>query len=119
MAVKIWDGNGRRVALLPLPAPVNAIALHPWYPRAFCGDHVGSLVRVDLNGIEYGPIIVTAVEDKRGLAIRCPACWQEHDLESARLGSVLMCSTPECGLSLRVNSFVLKPGRLSSTEGVS
>jgi hypothetical protein len=63
---------------------------------------------MDLAGIEYEPIVVTAVGRGKGAgpAIRCPKCLQLHPLNDAWLGQIIECPTPNCGLSLRVNPFV-------------
>jgi WD40 repeat protein len=116
--LRVWDSNsGLLRATLLLPGEIECVSLHPWLPRAACGGNGGALYKVDLVGIEYGPIIVTASEDEGGMVIRCPACWREHELERNLLGSVLICPTPECRLSLRVNPFVLKPAQWSPAEG--
>jgi len=67
--------------------------------------------RMELIGTEYGPIVVTAADGDQGPVIRCPACWQEHTLQTCQLGSDIACPIPDCGFSLRVNPFVLSHAR--------
>ena len=112
---KIWDAaTGRERLTLPLLGPSDCVALHAWLPFAVCGDAGGGVYLIDLVGIEYGPIAVTAVDLGRGggPSIRCPKCLQLHPLNEAWLGQVIECPTPNCGLSLRVNPFITrKPDR--------
>jgi len=108
---KIWDAaTGQERASLPLSGEGRCVALHPWQPFAACGDSGGGVYLIDLVGIEYGPIIVTAVDLGKGTepALRCPKCFQSHPLDDAWLGEVIECPTPSCGLSLRVNPFVTR-----------
>lgn len=79
-----------------------------------CGDSGGVLYRVDVVGIELGPIVVTATERRhklvfRGLVFRCPACQTDHSLERTGLGSDIICPAEGCGLILRVNASALRP----------
>jgi WD40 repeat protein len=108
--LRVWDAeSGDTLALLPLPGSLTAVAVHPWLPRAVCGDKGGGIYRVGLVGLRYGPIVVTAADRGHGQLIRCPACWQEDSLGLDGLGSELTCLTAGCGLHLRVNPFVLSP----------
>lgn len=109
-----WDGtlklsdaaSGWAVSTVPLLGQGGCVALHPWLPLAACGDSGGSLYLLDLVGIEYGPIIVTALDRGAGSTLRCPACWIEHALRESWLGAVIECPTPSCHLQLRVNPFI-------------
>ena len=60
---------------------------------------------------EQGPVIVTASRREQGLVVRCPACQQEHVLTQQHLGTEFTCPTPYCGLSLKLNTFVIEPVR--------
>ena len=80
---------------------------HPWLPQVAYGDATGGLCRVEVMGIEHGPIVVTATDRGRGLAVRCPACQSDHPLERSGLGFDLTCPTEGCGLNLHVNTFVV------------
>jgi WD40 repeat protein len=100
--------SGKAVAHLPLPSPPVSVGAHPWESQMVCGDQVGAVYRVAVVGLEYGPIIVTATDRAEGLAVRCPACQQDHPVTQGQLGTVFACPTPGCGLSLRINPFVLQ-----------
>lgn len=91
----------------PLLGPLQSVAIHPWAPFLVCGDKGGTLYFLDLIGIEYGAIVVTAVDRGNGSVVRCPKCWQAHPLKDDWLGRVIDCPTPTCGLSLRVNPFIV------------
>ena len=108
---RIWDAaTGGERATLPLLGEGTCAALNPWRPFAVCGDSGGNVYLMDLVGIEYGPIVVTAVDHGIGAgpALRCPKCFRLHPLVGAWLGRVIDCPTPDCGLSLRVNPFVTR-----------
>lgn len=105
--LRLWDAeNGEEVARLRLLSGGSSVALHPWRPLAACGDRAGGFYLVDLVGIEYGPIIVTAVEVGRRTHLRCPKCRQDHPLDRAWLDTEIECPNRECDLRLRVNPFV-------------
>jgi WD domain, G-beta repeat len=108
---KIWDAaTGKERASLPLLGDCQCVALGGWQPFAVCGDAGGNVYFIHLVGIEYGPIVVTAVDPGKGggPALRCPKCLQLHRLDGAWLGEVIECPTPDCGLPLRVNRFVTR-----------
>jgi WD40 repeat protein len=109
--VKVWDaGGGAELASLSLPGAAYVIAAHPWQPSAICGDQGGGVYVLDLVGVEYGPIVVTAAARDDGLVVRCPACWREHAVQPDQLDSVMRCPTAGCGLELRLNPFVVLQG---------
>ncbi len=104
---KLWRlVDGMEVFTIPLGS-LRCVALHPWKPVAVSGDTGGSLYILDLVGIDYGPIILTAIRKKLGQSVRCPACQQEHPIKQEQLGSELTCPTPGCGLRLKINPFVI------------
>jgi len=108
--VRLFDAeSGRELCRLALLGDVGALATHPQLRNAVCGDSSGNVYQIELVGIEYGPIIVTAVDlgQGAGFALRCPKCFRLHPLDDAWLGEVIECPTPDCGLSLRVNPFVM------------
>jgi WD40 repeat protein len=108
---KIWDAaTGEERATLPLLGPAHCVVLHPWQPVAVCGDGGGNVYLVDLVGIDYGPIVVTAVDlsKRAGPVLRCPKCLMLHTLNDAWVGAVIDCPTSGCGLSLRVNPFITR-----------
>jgi WD40 repeat protein len=111
-AVRLFDvATGTERTRLVLPGFVLSLAVHPVRPLLVCGDQGGVVHFLDLIGIEYCPIVVTATERADGPAIRCPACWEEHAITSDQLGSTLVCATPGCGLQLRINPFVIRRTR--------
>jgi hypothetical protein len=73
-----------------------------------CGELGSGLYRVEVVGIELGPIVVTATERGPELMVRCPACQSDHPVERAGIGSDLTCSTQGCNTRLRINSFVIQ-----------
>jgi WD40 repeat protein len=113
--LRAWEiRSGHEVAVLPLVIPTTALALHPTKPLAACGDEGHSLYLADLEGIEYGPIVVTAIERDGQRTVRCPRCWQNHAVVEASLGQVIDCPTLACDLTLRVNPFIVKAPLLRS-----
>ena len=71
--LKLWDAeSGRELGTLPFLGSLLCIATHPWLPRAVCADSAGGVHLIDLEGIEYGPVIVTALERDGALTVRCP-----------------------------------------------
>ncbi|MGH3033970.1 MAG: WD40 repeat domain-containing protein [Gaiellaceae bacterium] len=112
--LKLWDAaSGRIVMSTPFLGELRCVALHPALPLVALGDQGGSLYQVDLVGIEYGPIVVSAVDTGAGPKLRCPGCWQMFSLDDAWLGHVMDCPTPSCDRSLGVNPFIVKRGRSS------
>jgi hypothetical protein len=104
---RLWDARtALEVASLRLLGAGLSVALHPCLPLGACGDRTGALYLIDLVGIEYGPIIVTAVDGGGGPGLRCPKCFQVHRLQKVWLGEVINCPTDGCGLRLQVNSFM-------------
>jgi WD40 repeat protein len=107
--VKIWDvATGMERASLVLPVAAAAVAWHPFAPMLACGDEGGSVHLARLVGIELGPLVVTATEDRGTPIVRCPACRESFSMASDRLGTQLPCPRPTCGTELRVNSFVVR-----------
>ena len=74
-----------------------------------CCDLFGNVYSFDLVGIEYGPIIVTAVDRGDGLTLRCPACLEHLPLKKRWLGEEITCPCEGCEGRMRVNRFVVKP----------
>jgi WD40 repeat protein len=98
--LRCWEARtGRPVAMLPLPDELNWVHPHPWGPLAACGYATRQYL-VDLAGVEYGPLAVTAVDRGDGPSLRCPACDTSFPLDPDRLGATTSC--PGCGSGLRV-----------------
>jgi WD40 repeat protein len=109
--LRVWDaGTGREKLTLPLPGALRCVSLHPLRPFATCGDSSGSLYLLDLAGIEYGPIIVTATRKEQQLVVRCPSCQHSLAIHAGSLGGEVSCPWPGCGTRLRVNRFLMQTG---------
>lgn len=103
----VWDASsGAELLTIPLLGGIKCLALHPWLPRAFCGVSGGGLHVLDFESIQYGPIIVTAVQADEGLVLKCPIC-QQHLSAEGSLGQVVVCARTVCRGQMRVNPFVL------------
>ena len=66
---------------------------------------------LDLVGIEYGPIIVTATDLGSGPAVRCPFCNKSSPLDEEWLGQEIECPQEGCRGPLKVNPFVVGGSR--------
>jgi hypothetical protein len=107
-AVTLWQvENGEKRAVLPCAGEARCVALDPRRPLAAYGDSAGGVHLVELVGVEYGPLIVTAVDRGRTLTVRCPECLEHQPLEERRLGQVVDCERPSCEGRMRVNPFVI------------
>lgn len=109
-----WDGSlcvwsaetGRELMRLQLPVSLTALTFHPWRPVVALGDQAGWLHRVELMGLDPGPVIVTAHEADGALYLQCPACRTVGPVAETTLGHDLPC--PACGISLRLAASVLR-----------
>lgn len=88
--------TGAVVTQMPLPGELAYLMVHPWQPLLICGGALGTLYCVDLVGVMYGPIVVTAVERDGALAARCPVCGRDAAITPDLLGSVIACGQREC-----------------------
>ena len=115
--LRFWDAEiGSELCVLVLGAMVESVTFHPWRPRVACGDSGGNVHLLDVVGMEYGPLVVTAVQRGGTVMIRCPACHHELPLEEARLGQEMACPERGCPGRMRVNSFVLRPQRTHTSR---
>ena len=106
--LQLWNMKLKQNALsIPLLGDIRSVALHPWLPYAVCSDQGGSMYLLDLVGIDYQPIIVTAANRKQCHEVRCPACQHQLHITENQLGSVVTCPTEACGLELKINPFVI------------
>lgn len=100
--------TGRERASLPLLSTGMCVTAHPTRTTATCGDAGGNFNIADLVGVEYGPIIVTALDLAGELAVRCPACFQQSPIGTDRLGQEVACPRASCDGRMRVNPFVTR-----------
>jgi WD40 repeat protein len=117
--VRVWRvEDGSEVASLPVPAPFSGpegaampsskLTLSPLEPRIACVDRLRNLHVMDLEGLSYGPRIVTAYRRGRKLSIRCPGCGSEQLIGRADLGTLRCCARRECGIPLKVNQLTIR-----------
>ncbi|MBU0491883.1 MAG: WD40 repeat domain-containing protein, partial [Chloroflexi bacterium] len=106
--LRVWKpGNGELLAYLPLPGALHSLGLHPFTPQMVCGDSGGAVYWLEIVGLEYGPIVVTAAEGEQGIEVRCPACQHRFQIEKEWLGSEITCPQDGCNTRLKLNPFVI------------
>jgi len=106
-SLRVWSAeSGREQMRLELPESLTALAFHPWRPVVAVGDHAGWLHRVELMGLDPGPVVVTAHEADDALFLQCPACRTVSPVAKTTLSHCLPC--PTCGISLRLAASVLQ-----------
>jgi len=111
--LSVWDArDGSERALLPLAGHATCLALHRSRPLAAVGDEGGNAYLVESLGLEYGPIVVTAVDVGQGSEVRCPHCGQVIAVPSDWLGREVECPRDHCDGGLRVNPLALQPKSL-------
>src|SRR5437588_10192563 len=82
--------TGETVASLPLPDSISRVAFHPWKPLLAIGGGSGNVYLVDLIGINYNSIIVTAVDNGNGSQLCCPQCSQLIHVDESIAGSLMI-----------------------------
>lgn len=108
--LRVWDvETGEMTEYLTFESPLMSLGLHRSTPRMVCGDKAGDLHVVEMVAVAYGPLIVTAVKDGHGVAIRCPVCFDQHLLREDWLAQQIRCPGEDCDGKLRVNPFVVGP----------
>ena len=106
-ALRVWQRpSGHELAAAFLPRAAS-IAAHPWKPWMACLTALGPIF-VELIGIAYGPLAVTARGPER--QIRCPACATIQTWSSQELGAVRPCLAPACAQYLRVGGSPMRIG---------
>jgi hypothetical protein len=109
----VWEADsGAELANIPLHGSAGRVAAAHAQPLVVCGGLGGRVHLLDLVAIEYGPIVVTAVDHGAGLKIRCPACLKCLRVEKDRLGQEIFCPERACGCRMRINEFVV--GRIAA-----
>lgn len=107
--LRVWDAStAQELALLNLPHPPVTIAFHPFRPLLACGCAGGAVILAKLEGIAYGPLVVTPVDFGGGRVIRCPYCNTLVPFRDDWLGKNRRCPREGCGLLWKVNPFVCK-----------
>ena len=102
--VKVHDAaTGACVATLPAVDHGLCLDAHPWRASLAIGYSSGRVAILELAGIEYGPIVVTAVAGLQQLRVRCPRCARTLPIGPKQLGGVVSCY--DCELELRVTTF--------------
>lgn len=108
--LRLWDlATRRELATVALPSSLQCVAVHPHAPMAICGDDSGGVHVVDLGGVEYGPLVITAVDadDRPGdPVILCPKCRTLLTDSMRLLGTTVTCPGGTCDVDLRINPFV-------------
>ena len=79
--------------------------LHPSAKQIVCGDARGGVYILEMIGVDYGPLVVTAAERGMRFNIRCPARQHQFQIEKDRLGSEMICPQEGCCTQLKVNPF--------------
>jgi WD40 repeat protein len=106
--LRLWNASdGEMLVSVSLPGALHSLGVHPWATEVVCGDQGGTLYRLQMVGVEYGRIIVAAVEGEHGIHVRCPVCGEIVRIEKGRLGSELDCPRASCGTRLQVSQFAL------------
>jgi WD40 repeat protein len=113
--LRIWNpGNGEMLTCLSLPGALHSIGLHPTAPQMVCGDAGGAVYILEIVGLQYGSIILTAwnftlrslFRKPDSLAFGCPTCRTWSEISETTLGSEIPC--PTCGKPVRLNSFTIQ-----------
>jgi WD40 repeat protein len=104
--LRIWEAESGQGAAACYLANPKVARFHPVRPALLTLDAGGHYQVLDLENIQYGPLVVTASDRGDGPALRCPHCWQVAPLEPAWLGQEIGCPQPDCGARLRINPFI-------------
>jgi RNA polymerase subunit RPABC4/transcription elongation factor Spt4 len=111
--LRLWaPATGAELAILPLPAASWCVAVDPRAARLLCGDVSGTLILVELHGIELGSPLVTAIDLGDGATVRCPACLAALPLVEEWRGREIACPQAGCGQAMRVSPLVARSPRL-------
>lgn len=106
--LRVWEAaSGELVAEMPLAGLSSHLSSHPSRPYVACGKG-SNLFLVDLVGLDYGPLVVTAVDGGDGPTLQCPACRQVFPLQKAWLGAEIPCPGQGCQAQLKINPVILK-----------
>ena len=96
------------ITTIPCMGIVNNCSFNLTGEKISAGDTGGNLYIFEWFGREVKPmIIVTAYQQGRNLIIKCPSCQQKHPIQVDKVGGEFACTTPGCGLQLKLNPFVI------------
>jgi len=110
--LKVWDPqSGVELCTLALPSAPYCVAMHPSRPVASWGGTGGFIASIELVGVQYGSLIVTAADLGAGLVVRCPHCNAVHPFDDGWRGQEIRCPDESCKGQLKVNEFVVERTR--------
>jgi len=108
----IWElENGILLASHPLPGSLQSLSLHPVKPLLVCSSY-NMVHDVEIVGLAYGPLIVTAAQKGQLLEVHCPSCRTIIQIEKGVPGNAITCPQADCQTRLKVNSFVIHQDRI-------
>jgi WD40 repeat protein len=108
--LRVWDPeNGRLLACLFLPGDLESLGVHPSKKILICGDLGGAVYRLEIIGLNYGPIFCTAIERTEGLSLLCPVCRNSFLIKKEILGGEMTCPQEGCATRLKINPFMIEP----------
>jgi WD40 repeat protein len=109
---RTWEREScRELARLPTMNAALLVDAHPARPAIAGGDQGGNPYLNDLQVIEYGPLIITALDRGDGLTVYCPVCNKSSLIDKNQLNSVIHCPTAGCGRELKINPFFTQMGK--------
>jgi WD40 repeat protein len=107
--LRVWDPeNGRLLACLFLPGDLQSLGVHPSKNTLICGDLGGAVYRLEIIGLNYGPIVCSAIERMEGLSLLCPVCQKPFLIEEESLGEEMTCPQAGCQTPMKINPFVIR-----------
>lgn len=107
--LRVWDVlTGTERARVFNARGFYKLALHPVRELVLCVDEGWRLQLLELDGIDFGPLVLTAVDRGAGPEIRCPVCGGCSPVTEGQLGHEVRCPQPACLGRLRINPFVVR-----------
>jgi WD40 repeat protein len=106
--LRVWEvASGEMIGLLSWARSLKSMGLHPWAPQLVCGNDKGVLYVLEIENLQYGPIIVTAFQVELGFEILCPTCQHRFRIAEDQLGSETTCLRAGCNTQLKINPFII------------
>jgi len=107
--MRMWEvSSGNLLGEMIFPGSLNTLDLHPTRLQFVCNDAGGNPYHGKWIGVDPGPSVTTATSSNGKLILFCPACQKEHLITEGQLGKAYTCPTLDCGLSLKLNPFVIQ-----------